>query len=555
MDNKIDGAVVILVDIDVLKRTAHLVQESRNYAQAIVETMREALLVLDSSFQVITANRAFYQTFQVSPEQVEQRLIFDLGNQQWDIPQLRSLQEAIATGNSRLQDFQNFEVEHVFEQIGRKVMLLNARKMSQANHQDMILLAIDDITQEKQLQTERTQLFSQEQSDRLAAETANRIKDEFLSILSHELRNPLNSLVGWTQLLRTQKVDKKRLAHGLEAIEKSAKLQTQLIDDLLDISRVTSGKLRLNAYVMELAPVIRAAIEVVRVSAEAKQIQLESRLDPAPKQIFGDPIRIQQIVWNLLSNAIKFTPAQGRVEITLEYIDSMAQIQVSDTGKGISADFLPYVYDRFRQADSTLTRQNTGLGLGLTIVRHLVELHGGTVDAESLGEGQGATFTVRLPLQSKIAEPRVNSLDAINIKMPVGDIPSIAGVRVLIVDDAAEVREIFTALLEANQAIVTTVASASEAIATLTANPSAYDVLLSDISMPGEDGYTLIRRIRELSPEAGGQIPAAALTAHARSDDYAQAIAAGFQMHLSKPVPADQLALAVATLAGRIRAN
>jgi two-component system CheB/CheR fusion protein len=437
IDNKIDGAVVILVDIDALKRSAEQLQESRNYAEAIVETMREALLVLDTTFRVITANRAFYETFQVSPEQVEQRLIFDLGNQQWDIPQLRSLREAIAAGNSELQDFQNLEVEHVFEQIGRKVMLLNARKMSQADHQEMILLAIDDITQEKDLQAERAQLLAQEQSARAAAETANRIKDEFLSVVSHELRNPLNSLVGWTQLLRKQKLDKNRIARGLEAIENSAKLQTQLIEDLLDISRVTSGKLRLDAYLMELAPVIRTAFEVVRVSAEAKQIQLESRLDAASKQIFGDPIRIQQVVWNLLSNAIKFTPAQGRVEITLKYIDSMAQIQVSDTGKGISADFLPYVFDRFRQADGTLTRQNSGLGLGLTIVRHLVELQGGTVDAESLGEGQGATFTVRLPLQSKIAEPEVKSLDAIDMEMPVGDIPSLAGVRVLIVDDGA----------------------------------------------------------------------------------------------------------------------
>ncbi|MGI2908075.1 chemotaxis protein CheB [Tolypothrix sp. VBCCA 56010] len=553
IDNKIDGAVVILVDIDALKRSADQLRQSRNYAEAIVETMREPLMVLDASLQVITANRAFYETFKVSPAQVEQRLIFELGNGQWDIPQLRSLLEEIIPSDTLLSDFQNLEVEHEFEQIGRKVMLLNARKMSQANHQDMILLAIDDITQQKNLETERAQILSQEQSARAAAETANRIKDEFLSILSHELRNPLNSLVGWAQLLRSQKVDKNRLARGLQAIENNAKLQTQLIEDLLDISRVTSGKLRLNAYPIELAPIIRAAIEVVRVSVDAKQIQLESRLDAASQRISGDPMRLQQVVWNLLSNAIKFTPPQGRVEITLKYIDSIAQIQVSDTGKGISPDFLPYVFDRFRQADSTLTRQNTGLGLGLTIVRHLVELHGGTVEAESLGEGQGATFTVRLPLQTKIAESAVKSLDLIDIEMLVGDIPSLAGVRVLIVDDAADVREVFTAVLEGYQAIVTTVASATDAIAILTANPSEYDVLLSDISMPGEDGYTLIRRVRQLSAEAGGQIPAAALTAHARSEDRTEALAAGFQMHLTKPVAAEQLALAVATLAGRIR--
>jgi two-component system, chemotaxis family, CheB/CheR fusion protein len=552
IDNKIDGAVMMLVDIDALKRSAKLLQESRNYAQAIVETIREALVVLDSNLRVITANPAFYEMFQVTSGQTEQRLIFELGNGQWNIPQMRSLQEAIASGNSQLEDFQNFEVDHEFEQIGRKIMLFNVCKMSQTDHQDMILLAIDDITQEKQLQIERAQLLTQEQLARTAADTANRIKDEFLSILSHELRNPLNSLVGWTQLLRKEKVDKNKLSRGLEVIENSAKLQSQLIEDLLDISRITSGKLRLNPYLIQLAPVIRSAIEVVRLSADAKGIQLVPRLDDASKKIFGDPIRLQQVVWNLLSNAIKFTPPQGQVEITLEYIDSMAQIQVRDTGKGISAEFLPYVFDRFRQADSSLTRSDTGLGLGLTIVHHLVKLHGGTAQAESLGEGQGATFTVKLPLQSKIEEPVVNLPDAIDIEMPVGDIPSLAGVRVLIVDDAADVRELFTVVLEDYQAIVTTVASATEAIATLTANPSEYDVLLSDISMPGEDGYTLIRRIRQLSAEAGGQIPAAALTAHARTEDYALAIAAGFQIHLTKPVTPDQLAFAVANLAGRI---
>ncbi len=552
IDNKIDGVVVILVDIDALKRSTKQLQESRNYAEAIIETMREALVVLDADFRVITANQAYYEMFQVASGQTEQRLVFDLGNGQWDIPQLRSHLDAIAAGNSQPENFYNFELEHEFEKIGRKVMLLKVHKMSQPDNQDLILLAIDDITDRKQLQAERTQLLAQEQSARAAAEAANRIKDEFLSVLSHELRNPLNSLVGWAQLLRSQKLDKKRLAHGLEAIENSAKLQTQLIEDLLDISRISSGKMLLDARMMQLAPIIEAAIEVVRTSADAKQIQLVSRLDAASKQIFGDPIRIQQILWNLLSNAIKFTPARGRVEITLEYIDAIAQIQVSDTGKGINADFLPYVFDRFRQADSTLTRQNSGLGLGLTIVRHLVELHGGTVDAESLGEKQGATFTVRLPLQSKIAEPAVKSLVVCDIEMPVGDIPSLAGVRVLIVDDAADVREIFTAVLEGYQATVTTVASATDAIATITANASEYDVLLSDISMPGEDGYTLIRRVRQLSAEAGGQIPAAALTAHARSEDYAEALAAGFQMHLSKPVAPDQLVFAVANLAGRI---
>jgi two-component system CheB/CheR fusion protein len=553
MDNKIDGAVVILVDIDALKRSTRQLIESRNYAEAIVETMLQPLVVLDASLQVISANRAFYEMFQVQAAQIEQRVrIFDLGNGQLNIPQLRSLLEDIIPSNNQLEAFQNLEVEYESEQTGRKTLVVNARKMSQADNRDLILLAIADITQQKNLLTERAQLLAQEQSARTAAETANRMKDEFLSVLSHELRNPLNSLVAWTQLLRRQQFDKKRVERGLEAIEQSAKLQTRLIEDLLDISRITSAKLHLDCQMMQLTPVINAAIEIVRVPANAKQIQILSRLDAPSERIFGDPIRLQQVVWNLLSNAIKFTPAQGRVEVTLDYVDSVAQIKVKDTGKGIKADFLPYIFDRFWQADSSTTRSNGGLGLGLTIVRHLVELHGGTVYAESLGEGQGATFTVRLPLQAKIEEPAVNSPHAIDIEMQVGDIPSLAGLRVLVVDDAPELRELLTVVLEEYQATVTTVASADEAIATLIANPSAYDVLLSDISMPGQDGYTLIRRVRQLSAEAGGQIPAAALTANARSEDYENAIAAGFQMHLTKPLLPEQLAFAVASLAGRI---
>jgi two-component system, chemotaxis family, CheB/CheR fusion protein len=552
-DNKIDGAVVILVDINALKGTIEQLRQSRNYAEAIVETMREFLVVLDTDLRVITANRSFYHTFRVTPTEIEQRQIFDIVNRQWDIPQLRSLLEDIVPSNTQLVEFQDFEVELDFEQIGHKVMLLNARKMSQANHQDMILLAISDITSRKQLQEERTKLLAQEHSARTAAEKANRIKDEFLSVLSHELRNPLNSLIGWTQLLRKQKFDKNKILRAFDAIEQSAKIQTRLIEDLLDISRITSGKLRLNISSFGLAPVITAATEVVRTAAETKQIEIVSQIESSSQRILGDSVRIQQVVWNLLSNAIKFTPPNGRVEITLRYIDTIAEIQVSDTGKGISADFLPYVFDRFSQADSSITRSNTGLGLGLTIVRHIVEHHGGAIFVESAGEGQGSTFTVRLPFQATVEEATPKTPQVIDrLQIPVGDVPSLAGVRVLVVDDMANVRELFTTILEQYEASVTTATSASEALATLRANPLGYDVLLSDISMPGEDGYALIRQVRQLSIVEGGQIPAAALTALARSEDATNALAAGFQTHLSKPVSPDRLVIVVASLAGRI---
>ncbi|MEG4814044.1 chemotaxis protein CheB [Microcoleus sp. K5-D4] len=398
IDHKIDGAVVMLVDIHDLKVSAQQLMEAKNYAETIVETVREPLLVLDLDLRALTANRSFYETFQVLPNQTEQRSLFDLGNGQWNIPKLRSLLTEILAGNP---EFQDFEVEHDFEQIGQKIMLLNARKMPPIGDTQMILLAMEDITEQKQLETERS-LRIQEQSARVAAEDTNRIKDEFLSVLSHELRTPLNAMIGWAQLLRLKKFDQAKTEEALKTIERSAKAQNQLIDDILDVSRISTGQFRLNPSQLELNPLLENAIGVIRFAAEAKNIQIESKLSPLKPKILGDPSRLQQVVWNLLSNAIKFTPAGGRIDIALDYIDGMAQIQVSDTGKGIHADFLPYVFDRFRQADSSFSRRDSGLGLGLSIVRHLVELHGGTVTATSPGEGQGATFTVRLPVRTDI---------------------------------------------------------------------------------------------------------------------------------------------------------
>jgi two-component system, chemotaxis family, CheB/CheR fusion protein len=541
IDNKIDGAVLILVDIDALKRSTMLLVDSRNYAETIVETMQEPLIVMDTDLRVLTANRAFYEMFQVAANQTEQRLIYEIGNGQWNIPGLRSLLEKVLPNNTEIQELQNFEVEHDFEQIGHKKMLLNARKMLQADQQEMILLAINDITEARRLQAELAQLLALEQSARASAEDANRAKDEFLSMLSHELRNPLNSLLGWSQLLLRPNVEPARLTKGLEAIERSALAQSQLIEDLLDISRITSGKLRLKVCPIRLKAIIEVAVEVVQLSADVKQIQIESNLDPTPKQIWGDLERIQQVLGNLLSNAIKFTPLRGRVSVTLIYTDSHAQIQVSDTGIGISAEFLPHVFERFRQEDGSQTRSTKGLGLGLTIVRNLIELHGGTIEAESLGEG--SRFTVRLPLQSNPEARKPQKVE------PVADIPSLEGVRVLIVDDEADNREVIRILLEQGGATVTEAASASEALAILSDNPGEFDVLLSDISMPGEDGYSLIRQVRALGVDAGGQIPAAALTAYVRSEDQQKAIASGFQMHLAKPIESDQLTFVVANLA------
>ncbi|MEA5553190.1 chemotaxis protein CheB [Anabaena cylindrica UHCC 0172] len=551
--NQIDGVVMVLMDIDAIKRIAQQVEQSRNYAVAIVQTVPQPLVVINSSLRVVTANQAFYQTFQISSAQTEQQLMFEIGNGQWNIPDLITLLEEIFLKNTRLHDF---EVERVFEKIGYRIMLLNGCKIIQEDNEQMILLAIQDITQQKQFAAERAQLLAQERSARLQAEVSNRAKDEFLSILSHELRNPLNAILGWSQLLRTQNLKADQIAQGLEVIERCTRVQTQLIEDLLDISRITTGKLRLNNSLIDIISVIGSALEVVRLSAEAKNINISSHLQPGIGKVLGDIDRLQQILWNLLSNAVKFTPEGGSIEVTLERVDSHAEIRVSDTGIGIANDFLPYVFERFRQADSTKTRAYNGIGLGLSIVRYLIELHGGTVRAESPGEGLGTTIIVRLPLSAAIQENYLSDDTeqfplAEGVNLSVDGLPSLKGLRILVVDDEADIRELLMTMLEGYGAEVTMAASAKDALSILTINPGIYDVLLSDIGMMNEDGYSLIRQVRSLSAEAGGQIPAAALTGYVRNEESQEAYLAGFQMHMAKPIQLDQLVIMVANLAGR----
>ncbi|MEH2330276.1 PAS domain S-box protein [Nostoc sp.] len=392
----------------------------------------------------------------------------------------------------------------------------------------------------------RAQLYEAEKIARAQAETANRIKDEFLAVLSHELRTPLNPILGWAKLLRTRKFDEATKIRALETIERNAKLQTQLIGDLLDVSRILQGKVRLNLHAVDLKIAIAAALETVRLAAEAKSIQIHTVLSNDIGKVLGDGDRLQQVMWNLLSNAVKFTPTDGLVEVRLEQVGLDAQIQVIDTGKGINPEFLPYVFDYFRQADAKTTRVFGGLGLGLAIVRHLVELHGGTVQAESLGEEQGATFTVKLPLLKNF-QLRVNSSEASQPELSTEE-TLLAGVQILLVDDQADVREFFSFALEQYGATVTAVESADEALQTLV--QSKPDILLSDIGMPLMDGYMLLREVRKLPPEQGGQIPAIALTAYAGEINYNQAMAAGFQKHLSKPVDPVDLATAIVSLIG-----
>ncbi len=407
----------------------------------------------------------------------------------------------------------------------------------------------------QQRTAELSEAHGREREARRQAEEANRLKDEFLATLSHELRTPLNAILGWSQMLRTGRLDLATTARALETIERNAKSQAQLIADILDVSRIITGKLRLQLGPVDLSRIVESVLDSIRPAADAKSIRLAVGLEPLAAPLLGDADRLQQVIWNLLSNAIKFPPQGGRVDVRLRQPDALPappaesiELRVSDTGVGIRPDFLPYVFDRFRQAESTTTRTHGGLGLGLSIVRHLVEQHGGTVQVESSGEGQGATFIVRLPVRSAEAAAADQRRDAEERAEP-RSLPALDGVHVLVMDDEPDTRDLVSTALSHSGAQVTAVPSAAEALDAL--DRLRPDVLISDIGVPGEDGYSLMRKVRAREPERGGLMPALALTAYARVEDRVQALAAGFQMHVAKPVDPAELVAAVASLVGR----
>ena len=421
------------------------------------------------------------------------------------------------------------------------------------------LTIIEDVTErvarEAELQAQieaRSRLLSSEKLARNEAERANRLKDEFLATISHELRNPLNAILGWAHMLRLGKLTPPNTERAIETIYRNAKSQAQLVADLLDVSRIISGKLRLDVRSVDLISIVNAAIDSIRPSADAKSIRLQTTLDPAAGPISGDGDRLQQIVWNLLTNAVKFTPKGGRIHVKVERVDSHVEIIVSDTGVGISKEFLPYVFDRFRQADASTTRIHGGLGLGLSIVHQLVDLHGGSVSVESEGEGKGATFRISLPFVGVTGDQKeaesVNPLPSEEVVTLEG-FPSLEGLKVLVVDDEADTRELIREVLKECGSEVILSRSAAEALEALEKHKP--DILISDLGMPDEDGYSLITKIRALPAERGGHIPAAALTAYARAEDRMRVLRSGFQFHLPKPVDSAELVTVVASLAGR----
>ena len=541
------GAVAVMHDVTARKRAEDALRRESSLLQALMDNIPDAIYFKDTEGRFTRVNRHAPYRGDHLVEDVIGKTDFDFFIEEHARAAYEDEQRIVRTGQPVVD-----KVEKETYPDG-SVTWLSTTKAPIFDEEGRVtgLVGIGrDITERKLAEEERVQL-AREQAARTEAEAANRFKDEFLAVLSHELRAPLTPILGWAGMLRMGQHDGDRVVQAVEVIERNAKAQLRLVEDLLDVSRIIAGKLRLHAAPLDLALVVETAVAAVRPAAEEQDIRLQVVSPSAADPLTGDPDRLRQVVVNLLSNAIKFTPRGGRVEVRLERTRSHVEVSVSDTGCGISPEFLPYVFERFRQSDGSTTRKHGGLGLGLSIVRHLVELHGGTVQAESPGAGRGATFTVRLPLADAEAESGVQGqIIPVESEDQTGRGGLLSGLRVLLVDDDADTLHILAAVLSRHGAEVTTAASASPALAALEGQRP--DVLISDIGLPDEDGYTLIRRVRALPAERGGNTPAAALTAYARTEDRAEALRAGYQLHVAKPVEPAELAAAVAALAGRV---
>jgi PAS domain S-box-containing protein len=535
------GSIGISTDITERKRNQQqLVQQAE-----LLNLTYEAILVRDLNSQILYWNRSAEQlygwTTQEAIGQISHNLLktqYSIGNWESGIARSSFFCENL---NAILLEKGHWEGELCHTKRDGTQITIESRQVivrDEKGNPSKILEVNRDISDRKQAETKLQESLVREQAAREEAEKANRVKDEFLAILSHELRSPLNPILGWTQMLQTYQLDTEKLDRAIATIDRNAKLLNQLIDDLLDVNRILRGKLTLNVAPVSLTYVIEAAIETVNTAASVKSISIQTDLSNGG-EVLGDSGRLQQIFWNLLSNAVKFTPNDGRIEVQIIHCDNRAQISVTDTGKGIASEFIPHVFEYFRQADASVTRKHGGLGLGLAIVRHLVELHGGEVTVASPGIGCGATFTVTLPLleRQSSSQPTQNSLP---------DRVDLTGIRVLIVDDDRDTREFIAFMLQQCQAEVMAVSSAMKvSLALKTFQP---DILVSDIGMPEIDGCTLMRSIRSLPPARGGNIPAIALTAYARDEDRQQVLSAGFQQHITKPIEPHTLVTAIANL-------
>ena len=520
------------------KRTEEVLRQSEEFRKQVLESSRDCIKVLDIDAQILYINAGGLCLLEI--DDLTPYLNTNWVNF-WQDEFRQKVEAAIAVAKSKeTSRFRGFCLTAKGTPKWWDVIV--TAMLDKEGQVSQLLATSRDITDYVQIERDRELILKHKQTALAESERINHIKDEFLTVLSHELRSPLNPILGWTQLLQTRRLDETKTIAALETIERNVKTQCRLIDDLLDMARVLRGKLSLNAAPVNLLGLIKSAIDTVQTAAIAKSIQINPVLWDIG-QVSGDNVRLQQIVWNLLTNAVKFTPSGGRIDIRLEQIDNQAQITITDTGKGISPDFMPHIFESFRQEDASVTRKHGGLGLGMAIVYQLVEAHGGTITSDSPGEGKGATFTVRLPLLN------VNSKADQSSPSPEQNL-DLTGIRVLIIDDDPDSRELVSMVIAQAGAEAITVASAAEFLTVLESFQP--DVVVSDIGMPEVDGYTLLRQVRSLSPEQGGQVPAIALTAYAGEIDRQQAIAAGFQKHIVKPIEPDKLVVAIITLLSRL---
>jgi PAS domain S-box-containing protein len=521
--------------------------------RAILEGALDAVIAIDATGHITFWNARAQSIFGWTASEAQGREFISLIVPARERPAYRrGLQRALRTGKGGILD-QRMEVTGL-RRSGEEFPLEIAITHVREGEFHTFSAFLRDITGRRQAERERERLLEEAERARMEAEAASRAKDQFLSTLSHELRTPLTSIVGWVYLLRSRPADPAVLDRGLEVIDRNTMIQARLVSEILDMSRILTARLRLNVRPVALAPLVAGVLETLMPAARAKQLRVQPVLDPTAGPCLGDPDRLQQVTWNLLSNAIKFTPAGGRVQVRLTGSDGHVELSVRDNGIGIAPSLLPHVFDLFRQGDSSNTRSHGGLGLGLAIVRQLVELHGGRVDAESDGPGSGATFTVRLPRALADAEALPGRGEPIPEPAPEilpGEPSLLEGLSVLLVDAGDDSREVLGTILKRHGARVDTAGTAAEALDAVTRRHP--DVLVAELELPDESGFALLARVRALPPESGGRTPAAVLTGHGRSDDRVQSLLAGFQLHLAKPVQPAELVAAVASLAGRPR--
>jgi len=558
-----DGYLAEPVDPDVLvatvnaylrlRSTEEALRESEERFRAAFEDAPIGMALVNFDHRIFRANRALSEMLGYTSEELAALSIDELGLPE-DTEKSSLPLTQLFTGET-----DGYQLERRCRSKKRHVIWVNLIGRAVRNAEGKILYGLvmaENISERKRSEEERERLLAAEQKARSDAEAANRAKDQFLATVSHELRTPLGAILGWARILRNQTSDPKTTARGLEAIERNATAQAQLIEDILDVSRIISGKLRLASQSVDLNAVVRAAVDTIKPAVEARRIRLETTLNAPAVTVRGDPSRLQQVIWNLLSNAVKFSPEGGLVQVGLELADPHhVEVSVVDAGHGIPEAFLPHVFEPFRQADASTTRRYGGLGLGLSIVKQLVELHGGTIEAVSEGEGKGATLRLRLPLYVQDAEAetapspettRRRSRPELPVKLP----RVLEGIKVLVVDDEPDARDLLDFILQKAGATVELAASTGEALELL--QISQPDILVADIGMPGEDGYELIRKVRA-SPQAFALLPALALTAYARAEERAQAFSAGFQSHMTKPVEPAELIATIARMLDEAR--